>query len=354
VPDATLAELDTLAASLAGERYDAFSQRALGRAFEEFTARRRSALAPFQLAANGQEYPSLYALLADRSANFATGELRLDPAPPPGPAWEFLLPFERIDLHDDGSADVHPIALGPPTRAIVRFVLREYYLTRTRVEEHRGAAGGGRVQVAGLSATLSDGLQACRQQGLVPFSVALLLYLPEERFRYELDLVRSTLLPDPRAGRLPLARRVRRTSRLSWGVDRAIARADLSLLAARCLEVLVESSGLTSVELAHIFGGVRELVDSAVQGLVDRRLVVYDRRTGVYRARLEEFLPPTGPAPSARESLGATSDPSLRTSVQELLAAADARASCPLCGTPLPPGPTAILCDDCAAKVGAA
>ncbi len=353
MPDTPLAELDALAGSLAGERHDAFSQRALARAYEEFTSRRRSPLAPFLLSVNGKEYASLYALLADRSANLSTGELRLDPVPAPGPAWEFLLPFERIDFHDDGSADIHPIALGPPSRAIVRFVLREHYLTRTRVEEHRGAAGGGRVQVAGFYATVQQGVAACRQQGLLPFSVALMLYLPEERFRYEFDLIRSTLWPDPRAGRLALARRVRRTSRISWGVDRAVARGDVPLLAGRCLEVLAESGGLSSVELAHIFGGVRELVDSALTGLLDRRLVVFDRRTGVYRARLEAFLPASGRAPAAPEPTPTATDPQLRTSVQELLAAADARATCPLCGTPLPPGPTAILCDSCAAKVSA-
>jgi hypothetical protein len=353
VADVPLSELDTLARSLSGERHDEFSQRALARAYEEFTARRRTPLAPFVLTVDGREYPNLYAFLGDRNATFERGELRLDPAPPPGPGWEFLLPFERIDIHEDGSADVHPIALGPPTRAIGRIMLREHYLTRTRVEEHRGAAGGSRVQAAGFSATFQTGVAACRQQGLLPFSVALLLYLPEERFRYELDLVRSRLLPDPRAGRLPVGRRVRRTSRLSWGVDRAIARGDVSLLAGRCLEVLVESSGLTSVELAHVFGGVRELVDSALQGLIDRRLVIFDRRTGIYRARLEAFLPPAGATPMGSEPIGASADPSLRTSVQELIAAADARATCPLCGTPLPPGPTTILCESCTAKVSA-
>ncbi|HTT14858.1 MAG TPA: hypothetical protein VMG81_03655 [Thermoplasmata archaeon] len=348
-----LSELDRLARAFAGDRHDEYSQRALARAYEEFAARRRSPLAPFVLTAEGKDYPTLFALLGDPAARFATGELRLDPAPPPGPAWEFLLPFERIDFHDDGSADVHPIALGPPTRAIARLVLREHYLTRTRVEEHRAAAGGGRVQVAGFTGTVQAGIALARQQGLLPFSVALMLYLPEERFRYELDLLRSTLLPDPRAGRLALPRRVRRTSRLSWGVDRAVARGDISLLAGRCLEVLVESSGLTSVELAHVFGGVRELVDSALQSLVDRRLVVLDRRTGIYRARLDQFLPATGAASPEAESL-APADPALRTSVQELIAAADARATCPLCGAPLPPGgPTSILCADCTAKVGA-
>jgi len=350
-----LSELDGLARRFVGERHDAYSERALARAYDEYLARRRTALAPFVLIADGKEYPNLYALLADPTASFASGELRLDPAPPPGPGWEFLLPFERIEFHEDGSADLHPIALGPSTRAIARILLREHYLPRTRLEEDRGASGGTRVQLAGFVGTLAAGIAACRQQSLLPFSVAILLYLPEERLRYELDLLRTTVLGDPRAGRFPVLRRVRRTARLSWGVDRVVARGDLPLLASRCLEVLVESSGLTSVELAYIFGGVRELVESALQGLAARGLVTLDRRTGIYRPRLEVFLPPPGALPPVTvEPLGRVSDPALRTSVQELIAAADARAVCPLCGAPLPAGPKAILCSNCAAQVGAA
>ncbi len=352
--DVSLTELDSLAQSLAGARHEGYSQRALARAYDEFVGHRRNALSRFLLTADGKEYPTFYSILADPDARLATGELRVDSPPPAGPAWEFLLPFERIDFHEDGSADLHPITLGTPTRAIARLFRREHYVPRTRVEEDRGAAGGGRVPVSALSGTLAESVTLCRQQSLLPFSVALMLYLPEERIRYELDLVHTSLLPDPRAGRLPLSRRVRRTSRTSWAVDRAIGRGDLSLLAARCFEVLVESQGLTSVELAHVFGGVRELVDSALQGLVSRRWVVFDARTGVYRARPEEFLPATGLARVEREPMEATADPALRASVQELLAAADARATCPLCGEPLPPGPTTIVCASCAAKVGAA
>ena len=349
-----LSELDTLARRLVGERHDAYSERALARGYEEYLARRRTALAPFNVVADGKEYPNLYAVLADPNATFATGELRLEPPPPPGAGWEFLLPFERIEFHEDGSADLHPIALGPSTRAIARILVREHYLPRSKAEEERGAAGGARVQLAGTVVTLAAGLATCRQQALLPFSVAILLYLPEERLRYELDLLRDTVLSDPRAGRFPVVRRVRRTARTSWGVDRVLARGDLPLLASRCLEVLVESSGLTSVELAYIFGGVRELVESALQGLVARGLVTFDRRTGIYRPRLDVFLPVPGAVPPvAVEPLGRVSDPALRTSVQELLAAADARAVCPLCGAPLPPGPKTILCANCAAQVGA-
>jgi hypothetical protein len=349
-----LSDIDTLARQFAGDRHDAFSVRALARAYEEFLGRRRTPLAPVVLVADGKEYPNFYALLGDATASLLNLDIRLDPPTAPGPAWEFLRPFERIAVRDDGSAEVHPLVPGPPDRAIVRFLLREHYLPRSRTDSELAATGGARVEVPGFFASFEQGMATCRIQGLLPFSVAVLAYLPEERLRYEFDLVRSTLLADPRAGRLAPSRQVRRTSRVSWGVDRAVGRGDLPMLAARSLEVLVESQGLTAVELAHVFGGVRELVDSALQGLVARQLVTFDRRTGIYRPRLEVFLPTTAALASPVPSDTGVGNPALRTSVQELIAAADARATCPLCGNQLPSGPKVILCEDCAAKVGLA
>jgi len=352
VTSVSLPELDSLARTLAGPRHDPFSERALARAYEEYISRRRRPLAPVVVTADGVEYPTFYALLADPAAKPASLELRPEPAPAEA-EWGFLHPFERVVLQADGSADVHPVVPGPPQRAIARILLREYYLARSRDEEDRGASGGARVELPVIISTLDRGFVIYRERGLLPFSVALLLYLPEERVRYEFDLLGTGLLPDPRTGRLPPARRVRRTARFGYAVDKAIGRGDLSVLAARSLEVLSESQGLTSVELAHVFGGVRELVDSALQGLVARQFVTFDRRTGVYRPRVEAFVPSSvaSVAPSLPVHTG--SDAMLRTSVQELIAAADARASCPLCGATLPPGPRGILCTECAAKVDA-
>jgi hypothetical protein len=349
MPTAPLAELDGVARRLAGDRFEDYSARALARGYEEYTARGRRAVGPVALASGDRSFGSFYELLADPTVTLGEAELRFVGGAPADTGWDFLLPFDRIAFHSDGSGELHPAGGAAPRRAIVRVLLREHFLARTRAEEERGASGGARVALPGLFGTLEQGLGICRTQVVLPFAVAVLVYLPEQRARYELDLSRMVLLADPRAGRLPVARRVVRSSRVSWVVDRKVGRGDLSLLAARCLEVLVESNGLSTVELSHLFGGVRELVDSAVQGLVQRRLATFDRRTGVYRARLEAFhsevRAPEEPAPSA--------DPALRTSVQELLAAADARATCPLCGRHIPPAPGSILCPECATMVAA-
>jgi hypothetical protein len=347
-----LAELDALATALAGDRHDGYSQRALARSFEEYTSRQRPSLADVAIVADGKEFPSLTAFLADPTAKFETGELKLTAPPAGASAWRFLVPFERMVLAADGSVELVTLDGSAPVHGIARVLLREHYQVRSEADETRGAGGGARVELKGLRGTVAEAAAACRDGAIVPFGAAMLVYLPEERARYEFDAVRGALLPDPRAGRLSPARRTRRTSRVSWALDQYVAASDLSQFGARCLEVLVESPGLTSVELSHVFGGVRELVDSTLQGLVQRRLVAFDPRTGLYRARLEAF---ESGGPTVRTEVGGPrSDPSLRTSVQELIAAADARATCPLCGRTLPPGPKSILCADCAARVAAA
>jgi hypothetical protein len=349
-----LAELDQVARRDAADRHDAYSERALARAYEEYVARRRTPLGPLRLRAGGREFSSFYELGGDPASAAASIELRLDPPAAPGAPWEFLRPFERMVFDTEGGAEVYPLGGAPPIRVIARFLLREHYLPRTRAEEDRAAAGGARVTIPTHLRTLQQGLLGSRSYGILPFSVSVLAYYPDERVIYELDLIRSLLLTDPRAGRLAAGRRVRRSSRVSWYVDRLAGRGEMPLLASRCLSVLVESHGLTAIEMSHVFGGVRELVDSALQGLAARGLVTFDRRTGVYRPRLDAFMPVPSPdsGGTVAEPMPAGSNPALRTSVQELIAAADARATCPLCGSPLSSDAKGILCAKCAAEVG--
>jgi len=342
-------ELQEIARKLAPERFDEYAARGLVRAYEEFVARRRRTAGSLSLQVDGKDYPSYYAALADPRAKFTTGELRLDPPPSGGAEWEFLTPFERVVFLDHGAAELYEPGGAAPHRAIARVLLREHYLLRSKAEDGPEGRAAPRTRMPALLGTFEQGMAVCRAASVLPFGVAVLLYLAEERARYEVDVVHSTLLGDPRAGRLAAARRVRRSSRVAWGLDRKLGRGHLSLLASRCLEVLVESNGLSGIDLAHIFGGVRELVDSALQTLIQQRYVTFDPRTGVYRARIDAFVPVEGSPPAAAPPL---IRPELRASVQELIAAADARATCPLCGKPLPPDPHALLCDECAAKVG--
>ena len=242
-------------------------------------------------------------------------------------------------------------------RGIARVLLRENYVPRSLSDEGRAAHGEGLALQQRKLGTIAEAFRFARANLVVPFQVAILLYQKESRVRYEFDLVDGRLLTDLRMGRLPINRRVRRSSRLAWNLDSYIARSHLSLLATRVLESLFETKGLTGVEVSHLFGGIRELVDSALQTLMSRDVVVLDRRTGIYRPRLEAFSGLSEPARGTPEVErgAATQETALKTSVSELLAAADSKATCPLCGRALPASSrTSILCDDCAREVGTA
>lgn len=350
MPGASLDELKAWARRLRPDGPEADSDEALARTVEEYRARRGAPLGRLALSLGGEERASFYAALAQGDLPFDRGRLELVGRPPPAGAWEWLVPFRAIEFAADGSVEVTPPEGGPARRAIARFALREEYVPRSRLEEETAdpvAAARGRVD---RLTTLAEGAEFVRRQGIVPLSATILLYRSDERVRYDLDLCDLTLLRDPRAGRLPLARKVRRAPRLAHAIDAMIARGELSATNARAFEILSETHGVSPLELAQVLGGVREFAASALDGLAARGLATLDRRTGLYRPRFDAFLPRAGP--SRDEALPPLPNPQLRTSVMELLAAADARATCPLCGDALPAGWRPIVCARCEAEVG--
>jgi hypothetical protein len=322
----------------------------LARRLAEYLPRRREPLARFEVRVDGAPQATFIHALSDDRVAFDSAEISVINPPPPGPRWEYLVPFEKLRFDTDGSVEVSGSNGGRfrPLRAIVRFMYRERFFPSAPSNDpttHRA------FPKSGLG-TLGQSAKFIRDSGLVPFSAVALLYFAEQRTRIEFDLIDNLLLPDPRAGRLPVSRFVRRSSRVAHGLDAFLARGELSVAAARALEVLVESHGVTALELAGIFGGIREMANSVLETLRARQLATYERATAIYRARLDAFLAAANRASGSRDPVPLLVNPALRSSVSELLAAADSRATCPLCGDPMPSGPRAILCDKCAAEVG--
>jgi hypothetical protein len=353
VPPVPLESLQEFALRTAGARHDEFSQRALARALQEYLQRRGEAVGRFEVRVDGQPYPSVFAAMLDPGVPFDTGELRLVEPPADANAWEWLDPFERVVFGPDGAAEVH-LAGGdrPPQRAIARLLLRDHYVPRPK----EGAAGTGAAAATGDLSTQLDPLPLAvrfvRTSGVIPFSAVLVLYFSDHRGRLVLDLLDDLVLKDARAGHLPLDKRVHRSARVAHAVDRFIALNSLPVASARALEVLVETHGLTPLEVAPMVGGVKEYGASALQGLTARGLATFDRRTGVYRPRFDAFLSAEDRAGLMGAPARPLPHPELRSSVMELQAAADSRATCPLCGDALPAGPRTILCDRCQIEVG--
>jgi hypothetical protein len=344
VPPATLPELESFARNALGPRLDAV---ALTAAYQEYVSRRVEPVARFRFVAEGGEPNGLFEAIGDPRFDFGTATLELIDPPTAGAAWEFLRPFSKMVFASDGSVDVYDLDGEHPTRGIVRVLLREHYAPPVDVRTPKAL----RAAVRAL-ATPQRAVEYARQTGVAPFSIVLLVYFSEERIRYELDVLEDRLLRDIRAGRFPIGRRVRRPPRVSFGVDSYIARGGLPVVSSRVLEAVTETHGTSAVELAPVFDGARELVQTTLHGLAARRLLSFDRRTGTFRPRLETFLPDADRV-QAGESLPVLENPQLRTSVIELISAADSRATCPLCGDSLPPGHRGLLCARCEAEVAA-
>ena len=344
-------ELHAIASRGAAELHDKYSERALDRALEEYRARRREKLTPFEARVDGTAYPSiLQAILAPTPFGQLTVEF--PEASRADPGWEFLRPTRSLTLENDGSATLVPLGTdGDSVRGVARLLLRETYLPRSAIQDREAIGGVHATAPRGDLFTLPAWAAFIRETGIVPLYIGVLLYLPEERLRYELDLVDNGLLPDLRHGRLRGVARVRRSSRIAHAVDRFIARGEVSLPNARALEVVFETRGVTPIDLAPLFGGVRERATSSLETLKDHGLVTLDRTSGQYRPNLEAIVP--GPDRSRADSSPTSqqANPLLRTSVAELLAAADARSVCPLCGELIPPGPRGLLCAKCTALV---
>jgi hypothetical protein len=347
-------ELQAIASRGAADLHDTYSSRALDRTLGEYRSRRREKLTPFVARVDGKEYPSIpHALLSDTPFDQLT--LEFPQASASDPAWEFLRPLRSLSIEEDGSAALVPLdAVATPVRAIARLLLRETYLPHSALQDREATRGvPSRAPRTDLF-TPPEWAQFVRQTGIVPFSIVALVYLAEERLRFELDLIDNGLLPDLRHGRLRGVAYVRRSSRVAHALDRFVARGDISLANARALEIVFETRGVTAIDMAPVFGGVRERATSSLETLSAKGLVALDRPSGQYRPQLEAVVPASERPRSRAASAGPPANPLLRTSVAELLAAADARATCPLCGESIPPGPRGLLCAKCTALVGSA
>jgi hypothetical protein len=353
VPRATLDELGAIAQKGAPELHDRYSERALERALDEYLPRRREPVAPFRLEVDRQPYLTLFHALLS-STPFESAHLSFPGVTGREPGWTYLRPLSDVTLSSDGAAEVSMPEGAPefarevsPVRAMARLLLRDHYVPRSALQDREATRGNPLPAPRTDLFTIDRFAQFVRRTGVVPFSVALLLYYSGQRVRYELDLLDSNLLPDPRFGRLRGVDSVPRTSRLSHAIDRYIARGELSLPNARALEVVFETRGLTPLDLAPVFGGVRELANSSLETLAAKRLVTFHRPTGQYRPNLEAFGIPGARSRPSVEPSAISANPLLKTSVAELIAAAEARAACPLCGDPMPPGPRGLLCPKC-------
>ncbi len=344
----TSEELNAIARMGGPTAHARYSELALKRAVDEYLPRRRDMIAPVELRVDGRAYPHLFAALAEVSVAFGEIELRRKGAPPEPARWEFLRPFDRLTVRSQGGSEAQT-GPEPARRVMARLLLREQYVPMAAPGE-RPAPPPSRPSPRPELFSPATLARYLRATGVVPFALAIAVYYPDERVRYEVDLLDSQLEVDPRSRRISPERRVRRAARIGHAVDLLASGGELSMPSIRALETVVETNGLTAVEMAPVFGGVRELGASALDSLVARKLLALDPRSGVYAPRLDAITASVARAPGAASA--SRVDPRLRSNLAELIAQAEAKASCPLCGDPLPTPRRGILCAKCQSLVG--
>ncbi|HEV2428313.1 MAG TPA: hypothetical protein VGV64_00490 [Thermoplasmata archaeon] len=311
----------------------------LGRALKEYRGRSARPISDLRWASEGRTHRGFLAALADPRATFRSTELDLPVAPAPGAAWGTVRPFRRLAIASDGPSEFHP-PTGSTVAVVVRALLREHWAPP-------GSPGGN-----GLWGGLPQLVALIRGRRIVPFGLALEVYRSEERVRYEIDLVDDRLLPDPRDGRLASEKIVHRSARIAWAIDRAVAPAGLAPDEARLFETVAESNGLGEAALAAVFPP-GEAVHGQLARLVEVGLLAREGSHGVYRVRRSALKPePAERAPDLPRSEPVS--PALRATVVDLIAAADAQSTCPLCGDVLPVGHPGLVCARCEADVRAA
>ncbi len=323
-------ELADIARGPSNAPLDAPSIEAIAQGLKAYRRSAAPSLGPLKLVIDGKARP-FYQAIADPKVPFARVEVALEAAPPASD-WVFLRPFSRILLAGDGSAEVHPPS-GPKERVIARWLPREGW-------RHPGHRPSGRLPTpSGLPTAIREG-------GFLPFGAALEIYASEERWRYEIDLLDGRLLADPRAGRYPKAARVRWPSRAAWSLDRLIARSNLAPDDARLLEAVAEIEPGARSDLGGPTQPGRDV--QGLERLAARHLVEADPATGRWQI-VPEALGGGTRAPAPRRAPAPARG--LQESVRGLLAEADARATCPMCGDAFAPGGHGLLCDRCQREV---
>jgi hypothetical protein len=300
---------------------------------DAYRARPARAIGDLDWIVDGAPYPGFFEALSDPDRRFDAVEL-VGPVAPAGPSWDFLRPFTRLEMRRDGRATLTPL-VGPPEDGIVRLLPREGFL-----DASPDAPGPARRPL-----TWGAFIAASRHGTLLPFGVALELYCSNERVRFEVDLVDSRLLTDPRSGLLPRSARVHWGARGAWRLDHLVGRLPLPPASARLVELIAETDSVSGRDLGRIFPGLD--TEALLPPLEQLGLIATDPSTGHWRFRREAI----GPISRRGGRPGGGARPTLNRSMNELVDAADSRATCPMCGEEFPAGPHGLLCRRCEREV---
>jgi hypothetical protein len=367
--------------------HDAYSQKNLRQILMAASQRSLPHIAKVRWEFEGQRMSNLGELLAKRSLKGKIGLVFQQPVMERS-SWEFTTPAAAIAFDTRGAGrivtfnfDPHsltPWDLSDPGTVytgVVRLSVREAYIPRSMKQEQEARRGNPPPSPPFDLFSMEELSLFVQAHGVVPLRVGVMMYTARARFAYDIDVIRGELVQDPRSGRFPVAGVVVRSSRVSHGLDRFVARHELSNVMNRVLELIFESNGLTPNEVAMVLQISEDIAHSSLETLAARQLIVLDQKTRGYlplpqaflseveakmelkeeekrraealNAKLEPPEIPRAPLPPPTQVTHSVTPSELKESVGDLLDMVEAHPTCPLCGRRMTGPSRDLVCREC-------
>ena len=121
--------------------------------------------------------------------------------------------------------------------------------------------------------TLESTWEKMRELGTLPMTLRVCAYTKEERFSYDIDVIRGKLLRDFRAGRIPVTRKKMRSPEEYFYFDRIYASEDMPDLTRNIFESIFESDGMNVSDISHFFKITTDMANNNLKALVRRGLL---------------------------------------------------------------------------------
>ena len=121
--------------------------------------------------------------------------------------------------------------------------------------------------------TIESAWGKMRGLGAVPMTIRICVYTQEERFSYDIDVIRGKLLRDFRAEKIPVTRRSVRSPEEYFYFDRIYASEEMPDLTRNIFEAIFESEGMNGSDISHFFKITSDMARNNLKALSNRGLL---------------------------------------------------------------------------------
>lgn len=121
--------------------------------------------------------------------------------------------------------------------------------------------------------TMESAWSKMRALGAVPMTIRICVYTKEERFSYDIDVIRGKLLRDFRAGKIPVTRKKVREPEEYFYFDRVYASEEMPPLTRNIFEAIFESDGMNVSDISHFFKITTDMGNNNLKALSRRGLL---------------------------------------------------------------------------------